>query len=166
MHRQGRSSPGIIRRGGMGVRCCVHELAWRCPIRARAYRQSARGHFSLEFRPIGSERLGFGDEPHDRSSPIVANANRYIRSTKAPGVFSSDIKSQGKLTLVAPDKQRWDLPPPDDVTYWVTPAGVSFRVTGSRQKARERLGPVDCYIEDVGGDALETRAKHSRHAGC
>ncbi len=47
--------------------------------------------------------------------------------TRVIGLLASEVKSKGKLTLVRPDRLRWDLFPPDDVTYWIGPEGLAMK---------------------------------------
>jgi outer membrane lipoprotein-sorting protein len=37
------------------------------------------------------------------------------------GLLATAVKSAGEMTLVRPDRLRWELLPPDAVTYWVGP---------------------------------------------
>lgn len=43
------------------------------------------------------------------------------------GLLASKIRSTGAFIVVAPGQLRWELGPPDDVTYWVTPNGLAYR---------------------------------------
>ena len=46
-------------------------------------------------------------------------------------LFATTIKSTGRFHYVAPDRLRWELDAPDDVTYWVGPEGLSYRTKSS-----------------------------------
>lgn len=43
------------------------------------------------------------------------------------GLLRSQITSNGKLYLQYPNRLRWELGPPDSVTYWVAPEGLAYR---------------------------------------
>jgi hypothetical protein len=47
--------------------------------------------------------------------------------TRTIGLLATDVRSTGTLTLVVPDRLRWELGPPDDVTFWVGPEGFAYR---------------------------------------
>lgn len=64
----------------------------------------------------------------------ITKARAKIKTLQAPfeqkriiGLLASEVESKGKLTLVRPDRLRWDLYPPDDVTYWIGPEGLAMR---------------------------------------
>lgn len=69
----------------------------------------------------------------------MVEARRHLKSLVGPftqertlGLLATVVKSQGKLTFVAPDRLRWELGSPDDVVYWVTPEAVAFRTRASQ----------------------------------
>ena len=43
------------------------------------------------------------------------------------GLLRSQVTSTGTLYLKYPDRLRWELGPPDSVTYWVAPEGLAYR---------------------------------------
>ena len=64
----------------------------------------------------------------------ITRARAEIKTLQAPfdqtrviGLLASEVKSKGKLSLVRPDRLRWDLFPPDDVTYWIGPEGLAMK---------------------------------------
>lgn len=69
----------------------------------------------------------------------VAQARRGVRTFSGPftqtrklGLMKAKVTSQGRVTLVLPDRLRWELLPPDEVTYWVTPEGLAYRNRSSQ----------------------------------
>ncbi|HRG98641.1 MAG TPA: outer membrane lipoprotein carrier protein LolA [Polyangiaceae bacterium] len=69
----------------------------------------------------------------------VAQARRGVRSFSGPftqtrklGLMKAKVTSQGRVTLVLPDRLRWELLPPDEVIYWVTPEGLAYRNRSSQ----------------------------------
>lgn len=91
--------------------------------------------------------LAFADEPAPppARTPVtgakldelfreIAKARQGVRSFAGPftqtrkmGLMKTQILSQGRVSLIVPDRLRWDLLPPDEVTYWVGPEGLSYR---------------------------------------
>jgi hypothetical protein len=69
------------------------------------------------------------------------------------------------MTLVLPDRLRWELKPPDVVTYWVTPEGFGYATAkgggGAGQGAAGRFGAVlsDLLIL-LGGDLEKLRGRY------
>jgi hypothetical protein len=64
----------------------------------------------------------------------VARARAPVRTLKGPfeqtrtiGLLATDVRSRGTLTLVRPDRLRWELAVPDEVTFWVGPEGLAYR---------------------------------------
>ncbi len=64
----------------------------------------------------------------------IAKARGPVRTIHGPftqtrtiGLLATDVKSQGRMALVRPDRLRWDLEPPDAVTFWIGPEGVAYR---------------------------------------
>ena len=78
--------------------------------------------------------------------------------TRSIGLLSSDVKSTGELTLVRPDKLRWELFPPDATTYWIVPEGIFVKsaTSGKAQKAPAGAGGFSLVLSDImtflGGD--------------
>lgn len=69
----------------------------------------------------------------------VAQARRGVRTFSGPftqtrklGLMKAKVTSQGRVTLVLPDRLRWELLPPDEVIYWVTPEGLAYRNRSSQ----------------------------------
>jgi outer membrane lipoprotein-sorting protein len=74
------------------------------------------------------------DDDVDEALEKITKARAKIKTLQAPfnqtrviGLLASEVKSKGKLTLKRPDRLRWDLYPPDDVTYWIGPEGLAMR---------------------------------------
>jgi hypothetical protein len=64
----------------------------------------------------------------------IARARAPVRTLQGPftqtrtiGLLSTDVRSVGALALLRPDRLRWKLAPPDDVTFWVGPEGMAYR---------------------------------------
>jgi hypothetical protein len=80
------------------------------------------------------------DRPAQASDPLVdllarvARARASVRTIQGPfmqvrtlGLLATEVRSSGTLTLVRPDRLRWELAPPDQITFFVGPEGVAYR---------------------------------------
>ena len=72
------------------------------------------------------------DEVGDALAEIT-RARASLKTLVAPftqersiGLLATAVKSDGEMTLVLPDRLRWELKPPDAITYWITPEGFGF----------------------------------------
>ncbi len=68
----------------------------------------------------------------------IAKARKAVRTLRANFVqertlslLATTVKSSGEFALVAPDRLRWELAPPDDVVYLIGPEGLSYRTRSS-----------------------------------
>jgi hypothetical protein len=81
--------------------------------------------------------------------------------TRTIGLLATDVRSRGTLTLVRPDRLRWALAEPDDVTFWVTPEGLAYRSAhgaGHLAAASARVGgALDDLRALIGGDLAGLR---------
>ncbi len=93
----------------------------------------------------------------------IASARAPIRTLQGPftqtrtiGLLAAAVRSTGTMTLVRPDRLRWDLAPPDDVTFFVTPEGLAYRSAVSRGRVPAvgaKLGSALADLRAVlGGD--------------
>jgi hypothetical protein len=93
----------------------------------------------------------------------VAKARAPVRTLKGPftqtrtiGLLSTDVRSVGSLTLVRPDRLRWRLEPPDDITFWVGPEGLAYRSAHGQGRlpatSARMAGALEDLHELLGGD--------------
>ncbi len=66
------------------------------------------------------------------------------------GLLRAQQQSSGTLYLQYPNRLRWELGPPDSVTYWVAPEGLAYK--GSHGSGR--IAPSSAQQADV--DALRS----------
>jgi Outer membrane lipoprotein carrier protein LolA len=110
------------------------------------------------------------DGPLDSLLARIAAARAQVRTLQGPftqtrriGLLSTDVRSTGTVTLVRPERLRWELAPPDDVTFWVTPEGLSYRSArgeGRMPAASARLGgALDDLRTLLGGDLARLRER-------
>ncbi|MFO0618280.1 MAG: outer membrane lipoprotein carrier protein LolA [Polyangiaceae bacterium] len=95
----------------------------------------------------------------------IAAARASVKTIVAPfmqvrtiGLLASDVASNGEVTVVRPDQLRWDVSPPDAITYWVLPEGLYMKSSSSSKavKAPPNAGNLGGVLGDVllfvGGD--------------
>jgi outer membrane lipoprotein-sorting protein len=85
--------------------------------------------------------------------------------TRTIGLLATEVKSKGSLTMVRPDRLRWQLDPPDAVTYWVGPDGLAIDsgdgVTRIGKAGASRFAAVlDDLMVMLGGDLTKLRARY------
>jgi outer membrane lipoprotein-sorting protein len=87
----------------------------------------------------GAPREDLSPEKLDALLADLARARRATKSLRASftqerriALLATTVTSKGALAFVAPDRLRWELFAPDDVTYWVGPEGLSYRTRSTR----------------------------------
>jgi len=111
------------------------------------------------------------DEPSiDEVLAKIAKARASLKSLVGPftqsrkiGLLASEVKSTGTMTL-AGNRLRWELAPPDEIVYWVTPEGLAYkskngqgRVPGNAVRIAAVLGDLRLVL---GGDLGGLRARY------
>jgi hypothetical protein len=111
--------------------------------------------------------LATGDARADgEASDLIARVGRArasVRTLQGPfeqrrtiGLLATEVRSHGTLTLVRPDYLRWDLAPPDDVTFWVGPEGLAYRSAHGHGRAPASSARIGGALDDLravlGGD--------------
>jgi outer membrane lipoprotein-sorting protein len=83
--------------------------------------------------------------------------------TRTIGLLATDVRSQGTLSLVRPDRLRWELAPPDDVTFWIGPDGLAYRSAHGHGKVPEGSARMAAALDDMrsllGGDLARLRER-------
>ena len=101
--------------------------------------------------------------PIDDLLARIARARAPVRTLKGPftqtrtiGLLSTDIRSVGAVALVRPDRLRWELSPPDDVTFWVGPEGLAYRSAHGQGRMPASSARIAASLQDLhsllGGD--------------
>lgn len=110
--------------------------------------------------------LGAGAAKADRETDVlerIARARAPVRTLRGPftqirtiGLLSTDVRSHGMLWLVRPDRLRWQLDPPDDVTFWVAPEGLAYRSPHDQGRVAPTTARIASALADMravlGGD--------------
>jgi outer membrane lipoprotein-sorting protein len=118
--------------------------------------------------------LGIPARADDVSEALagIARARASLKTLTVPftqertiGLLASTVKSEGELTMVRPDRLRWELKAPDAVTYWITPEGFSYATSSggasvgkaAAQRFAAVLGDLTAL---VGGDLESLRKRY------
>lgn len=107
----------------------------------------------------------------DRELAEVARARASLSSLTGPfiqvrsiGLLSAKVRSTGTMTLVRPDRLRWDLLPPDAITYWVTPEGLAYQSSHGKGLVHGANAKIAAALEDLrvllGGDLSLLRSRY------
>ncbi len=107
----------------------------------------------------------------DRAIASIAEARASLRTLTGPftqertiGLLASKVRSTGTLTLVRPDRLRWELAPPDDVVYWVTPEGLAYKSARGEGHVGAGQARIAAALDDLrtvlGGDLQRLRARY------
>jgi hypothetical protein len=101
----------------------------------------------------------------------IARARRDVRSLRASFVqerrlslLHTSVTSRGEFTFLAPDRLRWDLAPPDDVSYFVGPEGLAYKTRGSAVAVPSAGANIGRALADLrallGGDLATLRERY------
>jgi hypothetical protein len=82
--------------------------------------------------------LASGDaRADDAGSDLIARVGRArapLRTLQGPfeqtrtiGLLATAVHSRGVVMLVRPNRLRWELAPPDSVTFWIGPEGIAYK---------------------------------------
>jgi hypothetical protein len=102
----------------------------------------------------------------------IARARAPVRSIQGPftqkrtiGLLATDVRSHGTLALVRPDRLRWELAPPDSVTFWVGPEGIAYRSANGQGRLAVPGARIAAALDDLrallGGDLLKLQERWS-----
>ncbi|MGH7283339.1 MAG: LolA family protein [Polyangiaceae bacterium] len=131
-------------------------------------RGAACGAITLIFTAFS--RSTFADDLEDTLAEVrVARAS--LKTLKGPftqertiGLLATKVKSTGTLTMVRPDRLRWELAPPDDIVYWVGPDGFAYKSPRGQGRIPSAAGRLASAMEDVrlvlGGDLDQLRKRY------
>lgn len=119
-------------------------------------------------------RPAFAEEDEvDRALRDIARAREKLKTLgsrftqeRTLSLLASTVTSKGELTLVRPDRLRWELFPPDEAIYWVTPEGIAYRTPrGSGKVDPSTAGALAVLLDDImvllGGDLAKLRQRYT-----
>ena len=137
-----------------------------------------RRNFLAAFAALGAAgatfSLGRPARADDVSAALasIAKARSSLKTLTVPftqertiGLLASTVKSEGELTMVRPDRLRWELKAPDAVTYWITPEGFSYATaSGGASVGKAAAARFAAVLGDltalVGGDLESLRKRY------
>jgi outer membrane lipoprotein-sorting protein len=134
-----------------------------------------RRHFLVGVAAAGSAALVGAPALADDVSSALAEITKARASVKTLsgaftqerviGLLATAVKSEGEMTLVLPDRLRWELKPPDAITYWITPEGFAFATpSGGGGVGKGAAGRFGAVLSDLlillGGDLEKLRARY------
>jgi outer membrane lipoprotein-sorting protein len=113
----------------------------------------------------------------DRALADVARARAGVTTLTGPftqertiGLLAAKVRSTGTFTLVRPDRLRWELAPPDDVVYWVTPEGLAYKSPSGQGRVPAASQRVAAALSDLrvllGGDLSALRGRYTITGTC
>jgi hypothetical protein len=80
------------------------------------------------------------------------------------GLLATSVRSQGTVYLQRPDRLRWELEPPDDVVYWITPEGLAYRSKTGQGRVPPAQARLAKSLEDLrtllAGDLGQLRTRY------
>lgn len=118
----------------------------------------------LATRPAHAEDLEQLLAEIARVRKTVKTLRASFTQERAMKLLATTIKSTGQLAFVAPDRLRWELAPPDDVTYWIGPDGLSYRTKSSQATLPAGGATVARALADLrallGGDLAPLRERY------
>lgn len=131
-------------------------------------RATAGGTIALIFTAFS--RSSLADDLESTLAEVRA-ARASLKTLKGPftqertiGLLATKVKSTGTLTMVRPDRLRWELAPPDDITYWVGPDGFAYKSARGQGRIPSAAGRLASAMEDVrlvlGGDLDQLRKRY------
>jgi outer membrane lipoprotein-sorting protein len=102
----------------------------------------------------------------------ITKARASVKTMVAPftqertiGLLATTVKSEGEMTLVRPDRLRWELKPPDAIVYWITPEGFGYATPkGGANVGKSAAGRFGTVLADLlillGGDLEKLRQRY------
>jgi hypothetical protein len=98
----------------------------------------------------------------------IARARAPVRTLVGPftqtrtiGLLATAVRSQGSLTLVRPDRLRWELAPPDEVTFFIGPEGLAYKSAHGQARVPASDTRIGASLDDLrvvlGGDLSKLR---------
>jgi outer membrane lipoprotein-sorting protein len=114
----------------------------------------------------------YADPALDDALARISAARASMKTLTGPftqvrtiGLLATSVRSQGTMYLQLPDRLRWELEPPDDIVYWITPEGLAYRSRtghGSVPPAQARLaGSLEDLRTLLAGDLGKLRTRYA-----
>ena len=131
----------------------------------------SRRRFALGATALLASRAARGDT--DAVAALIARVGRArsalrtlqgpFQQTRTIGLLKADVHSNGTFALVRPDRLRWELAPPDDVTFWLSPEGLAYKTAHGTGRLPATAASLGGALEDLrtvlGGDLGKLRER-------
>jgi outer membrane lipoprotein-sorting protein len=100
-----------------------------------------------------------------KARKAITTLKATFKQTRTIGLMAADVHSTGKMWLVRPDRLRWELDPPDAVTYWIGPEGIAVKSgDGVTKIGKSAAGKFAAVLEDLmillGGDLAKLKKRY------
>lgn len=137
-----------------------------------------RRHFLASVAALGSglalsvsPRAALADDVTDTLA-LITKARASLKTLvgsfsqeRSIGLLATAVKSEGEMTLVRPDRLRWELKPPDAITYFIGPEGFAFATpSGGGGVGKGAAGRFGAVLADLmillGGDLEALRGRY------
>jgi outer membrane lipoprotein carrier protein LolA len=129
-----------------------------------------RRQFALGATALFASRRARGDIDPTGLIARIGRARSTLRTLQGPfqqtrtiGLLKADVRSSGTFALVRPDRLRWDLAPPDEVTFWVSPEGLAYKTAHGSGRLPATAAAVGGALDDLrtvlGGDLAKLRER-------
>ena len=117
-------------------------------------------------RPAAADAVGDVLEKITEARKDIKTLQAPFEQTRSIGLLASDVVSTGKLWIVRPDRLRWDLFEPDNVTYWIGPEGLSMAnkdgvVKIPKASATKFAAVLADLMIMLGGDVKKLRKRYN-----
>jgi hypothetical protein len=110
--------------------------------------------------------------PIDDLLARIARARAPVKTLQGPftqtrtiGLLSTDVKSTGTLSLLRPDRLKWQLAAPDEVTFWIGPEGLAYRSAHGQGRVPASNARIAASLQDLhallGGDLAKLTERWS-----
>ncbi|MFI5301610.1 MAG: outer membrane lipoprotein carrier protein LolA [Polyangiales bacterium] len=109
----------------------------------------------------------------DAALADIAKAREKLTTLQGPftqermvSLLATKVISTGRISLVRPDRLRWELAPPDAATYWVLPDALAYATkSGSGKIGKASQGPLGGVLQDLlvilGGDLALLKGRYA-----
>ena len=131
--------------------------------RAFALGGAALGGAALALGPAARAAGDAGDlvTRVGRARAAIKTLRGPFEQTRTIALLATDVRSRGTVTLARPTRLRWELGPPDDVTFWVGPEGLAYKSAHGHGRVAASSANIGAALDDLrellGGDVARLR---------
>lgn len=116
-------------------------------------------------RPAAADQLDDTLRRVTKARSTLKTLQGDFRQKRIIGLLATEVDSRGRLLLVRPNRLRWELKPPDSVTYWMGPEGFAMATAdGVNRVGKGAAGRFAAVLGDLmvllGGDLTKLRGRY------